>query len=170
MKNNESLKNWNVDYTGAAIYSLVDSEGKRYIGQAMNLKRRLYMHKKEFDKLKKDPGSDTCEGSKLATAIRNGSRFEVEILKLIPWKNSTVNVLRYWEMYFVNQYGGLENTYNTADVTPPNFNCENFNCISLVIDLSKELDIIQYLKQADNPEELIKDLIRQGMKSPEIIR
>lgn len=34
---------WDTDYNGSAIYSLVDENGKRYIGQAKHLQHRLWV-------------------------------------------------------------------------------------------------------------------------------
>lgn len=39
MKDYSILEKWIDDYNGAAIYSLVDENGKRYIGQAIHLQQ-----------------------------------------------------------------------------------------------------------------------------------
>ena len=40
-----AIGKWDDMYNGAAIYSLVDQDGKRYIGQAKKLQNRLEQHR-----------------------------------------------------------------------------------------------------------------------------
>lgn len=159
------MNDWYINYTGAAIYSLVDANGKRYIGQTTNLQRRLKMHKKEIDRLHNDPDAETSEGIKLSEAIRNGMTFDFEVLEYIPWSKATVNELRRLEQHFIDQYGGIENTYNTACIAAPNYGCDFFNNVCLIIDFSDDPDIMNFLEYVEDPESLIKDLIRYHLKS-----
>lgn len=159
---NDVLQNWKTDYTGAAIYSLVDENGKRYIGQTMNLKRRLYIHNREFNMIHDDPNAYTTEGKTLSEAIRNGRVFTVEVLEYVPCLAASVNNLRNLELYYYEKYGGSANTYNTAPIIPPLVNHEPFNMVTLTIDITEE-DIIEYVEQKDNLNEFIKDLIRKNI-------
>ena len=153
------LENWKTDYCGAAIYSLVDEDGKRYVGQTQNLKRRLYQHYREFNKPKY-----SMEGRKLLDAINQGKKFKVEVLKFIPWYDATINELRYWEQYYIDLYKRECETYNTAPVPFPDKWCDDYNSISIILKITKkDADIIEYLDKCGNVQGLIKQLIRQEM-------
>ena len=156
----ELLKNWKTEYKGAAIYSLVDPNGKRYIGQAKNLKHRLYAHYLAFCVV-----DSATEGVKLKEAINSKIPFRVEILKYIQWDKSSVNELRYWEQYYCDLYGGINETYNTASIPPPNYFYDGFNDVVLSIDLNRktDADIIEHLNMCENVQGYLKNLIRKDM-------
>ena len=122
-----SLEKWDDDYNGAAIYSLVDSEGKRYIGQATHLQDRLETHRRQLNKAITNPEGECAEGKKLIDAVKNGMKFKVEILEKIPDDKATVNILRCWEAYYLDCYGGYDNTYNSAAMPSPVWSYEEFN-------------------------------------------
>lgn len=160
------LKNWETDHTGAAIYSLVDSEGKRYIGQTKNLKRRLYLHHQSLNAIYNQKNPLSMEGKKLFEAAKHGTEFNVEVLKVIPWYEVTENNMRFWEKFYVDLCGGLNNTYNTGVLFTPNYGCEDFNTVSLSFRLfeRKDADIIKHLDACTNVQGYIKDLIRKDME------
>lgn len=161
MKSYESIDKWDDNYNGAAIYSLVDkTNGKRYIGQAKHLQQRLETHRRELNRIIYNPNCLTAEGIKLKNAVIKGSRFKVEILHKIPELSACVNELRYWESFYHNKFGGYENTYNTAYVIEPEWYCEPYNDVELVIDVD-DADIINKLNSVPNKNEYIKGLIRR---------
>lgn len=158
MKDYTALKNWNDDYNGAAIYSIVDRNGKRYIGQAKHLQQRLDAHRQALNKAYKGIDVNVIENQNLVNAARNGETFSVEILYKIPWYKASRNMLRYYEKYYLDKYGGYKNTYNIAPVYAPNFNYMPYNEITLGLEL--DADIIEYLGSMDNVQGFIKNLIR----------
>lgn len=158
MKDYTTIDKWDESYDGSAIYSLVDPNGKRYIGQAKQLQNRLNNHRRELNKVYKNKNTRILEGSELIEAVKNGIRFKVEILKKIPWYEATVNNLRYWEHYYLEKYGGIKDTYNVAPIPQPVENYDEFNSVELVIDI--DADILEKLSEVDNMQGYIKSLIR----------
>lgn len=156
------IEKWDDDYTGSAIYSLVDNDGKRYIGQAKSLQARLNTHRQQLNLAYKNEKAIIPEGKKLIDAVRDGKKFKVQVLKKLMWNETTINNLRYWESYYLEKYGGINNTYNTAPIPLPVWNCRSLNEITLAIELDK--DIIEALDQVDNKQGYIKELIRKDMK------
>lgn len=157
-----TIKKWDEEYNGSAIYSLVDDDGKRYIGQAKTLQTRLNTHRQQLNHAYEDNEAIVPEGEKLIKAVRDGKTFKVQVLKKLKWNEATINNLRYWENYYLKMYGGVNNTYNTAPIPSPVWNCEPNNEITLVIETDK--DIIEALDQVDNKQGYIKDLIRKDIK------
>lgn len=162
MKDYSVVKEWEDNYTGAGIYSLMDENGKRYIGQAINVQNRLETHRRELSKICKNNEAITNEGSKLADAARNGARFKVEILKKLPWHKATVNILRYWERFYLDKFGGLKNTYNSCVVYDPVWSYEPNNEVTLKIDIT-DSDILDKLESVGNRQGYIKELIRKDI-------
>ena len=162
MKDYTVIQKWNDDFNGAGIYSLVDENGKRYIGQAVHIQNRLEHHRIQLNKAWKDRDAMIYEGNKLIDAVRNGARFRVEILKKLSWDDATVNILRYWESFYLDYYGGLENTYNGAVISAPVWSYEPFNDINYVIEISDE-DILKKLDEVENKQGYIKGLIRKDI-------
>jgi hypothetical protein len=158
MKYYTTIEKWDDLFDGSAIYSLVDQNGKRYIGQAKNLQNRLDTHRRELNKAYQGRNVRINEGAKLIEAVKNGVRFRVDILKKFQWHEATVNNLRYWENYYLENYGGVDNTYNFAPIPYPVENFEDFNSVELVIDISA--DILEKLSEVDNMQGYIKSLIR----------
>ena len=105
MKDYSILEKWIDDYNGAAIYSLVDENGKRYIGQAIHLQQRLNTHRQELNKAYKRNTIEVVENVELANAARRGIKFKVDVLYKIPWYNATKNNLLYYENYYLEKYG-----------------------------------------------------------------
>ncbi len=128
MKDYSILEKWKDDYNEAAIYSLVDENGKRYIGQAIRLQNRLETHRRALNKAYKEPDNEEItENANLIKAVREGLKFRVEILYKIPYYERTKNMLRYYENYYHVKYGGYKNTYNIAPIYAPNWHYEKDN-------------------------------------------
>ena len=162
MKDYSILEKWIDDYNGAAIYSLVDENGKRYRGQAIHLQQRLNTHRQELNKAYKRNTIEVVENVELANAARRGIKFKVDVLYKIPWYNATKNNLLYYENYYLEKYGGYKNTYNKAYIPMPRWDYEKDNNIKIRIDI--EEDLIKYLETIDNANEFIKDLLRKHIK------
>lgn len=127
MKKKDLVK-WNIKYNGAAIYSLVDDKGKRYIGKTIHLQNRLNTHRHELNKVYRTQSKDfTNEGQKLVNAALNGTVFRVEVLLFIPPESVTENFLRLLECYYYSKYGGLDRTYNSTPPNEPNWYAKDFN-------------------------------------------
>lgn len=118
---------WDDDFTGAAIYSLVDPNGKRYIGQATRLQERLAGHQKACASILDGSTTSPLEGQKMVRAIKGGVTFKVEILKKLENDEATINNLRYWENEYVKKFGGLEDTYNVSKPPAPIWTHDPFN-------------------------------------------
>lgn len=163
-KDYSALEKWDDDYNGACIYSLIDSNGNRYIGQAMHAKQRYNQHRQELSKAKRGIPSSN-EGLKMREAVLSGAVFRFEILIKIDWQDASINILRDLEKYYLDIYGGIDNTYNTAPVTSPNWRCVHFNDVYILLDLKEtDADIIEWLGQQDNMQGYIKNLIREDMR------
>lgn len=102
------------DYNGAAVYSLVDENGKRYIGSTYNLQQRLNAHAVEFRKVMRAEQT-TFMGGKLMEAIKDGRRFRCEILAPLPDDISKVHMRQIERACFLAA-GGLDGTYNSSVV------------------------------------------------------
>lgn len=124
---------WDTDYDGSAIYALVDENGKRYIGRASHLQRRLKAHRSAFRKILKSTPEQLeqrylSEGKKIVEALFNGTVFHAEILKSFPEVyEASHNELAQWETHFLKEYGGQEQTYNGTCATTPNPQYEPYN-------------------------------------------
>lgn len=136
---------WDTDYNGAAIYSLVDENGRRYVGQAQNLQNRLKQHRKAFNRIKDGESKPIgCkEGKRLVEAIEAGVTFRVEVCKRLTPEEATKNSLRHWECEIYEQYANgipLEENdlYNSTYPAPPKWECE---------DLNELLDPTAYIKK-----------------------
>ena len=68
MKDYSILEKWIDDYNGAAIYSLVDENGKRYIGQAIHLQQRLETHRRVLNRAYKGLPITVIENENLLNA------------------------------------------------------------------------------------------------------
>ena len=126
-----ALLPWKTEYNEAAIYSLVDQSGKRYIGQALHLQERLKTHMQELNRIANNTDCYTTENVKLYEAVQNGAIFRVKILYYFPYHKITINNLRFYENYYLQKFGGLDNTYNVAPVPPPCWNHKEFNKVLL---------------------------------------
>lgn len=164
MKDYSILENWIDDYNGAAIYSLVDDKGKRYIGQAKHLQQRLETHRRALTRAFNNKEVYVIENENLVNAARNGVKFKVEILYKIPWYENSVNMLRYYENYYLQKYGGLKNTYNSIPVYVPNWSYAPANDVTLELYFDDK-EIIDFLNNMDDEQAFIKDLIRKHIES-----
>lgn len=162
MKEYLAVKKWDDDYDGSAIYSLIDEFGKRYIGQAIHLQQRLETHRRELNKASKGNNIHINEGEKLVDAVKAGRVFSVEILKKLEWSDSTVNNLRYWENYYLDQFGGIDNTYNNMPIASPVWDYDPFNDVSVLIQI-KDSDVLNHLEQMENMQDYIKGLIKSDV-------
>lgn len=116
---------WDTDYNGAAIYALIDEDGKMYIGQTAHLQNRLRTHRRNFNRLRQGHqlyGYE--EGQRLIDAISEGRTFHAVILKELALEESTNDDLRYWECRLYALYGKRnkpnELAYNLYNSTFPN--------------------------------------------------
>lgn len=112
------LLSWNTKYNGSAIYALVGSNSKQYIGQASHLQCRLIAHRNAFQRVMNatDEQIETMHfnvGGNLVKAIREGITFHAEVLKSFPEVyQASKNDMFLWENYFIQRAGGLDKTYN----------------------------------------------------------
>lgn len=98
------------EYNGAAVYSLVDEEGKRYIGSTTHLRSRIKQHNTHMRIVIRD-GHDGFLNQKIENAVLNGAKFRCEILAKI-YGEITKHELEEIERIFIKRYGGIDNTYN----------------------------------------------------------
>lgn len=101
-------------YTGAAVYALVDENGKRYIGSTNNIQRRLKTHNQGIR------DAITCGRSAFSAwwfvnAIKAGHTFTMEILEQIP-PGTTRKEREAAERRHLQASGGLDATYNDMPV------------------------------------------------------
>lgn len=157
MKKYIAIKKWDDDYNGAGIYSLVDENGKRYIGQAKHIQNRLHAHRVNLNRCAKGLEPSCIENANMINYVRNGGVFTAEILYKIPWYESTENELRKQEGYYCEKYG-YKNIYNSAPVPSPIWTYEKMNDIELRIDC--DADILEKLDAVGNKQGYIKALIR----------
>lgn len=128
MKDFSILKKWDTQYNGAAIYSLVDDNGKRYIGKTMHLQDRLNTHRQELSKIYRTKGNTyTHEGQKLADAAMNGVVFHVEVLLEVPPESVTVNLMCLLEWFYFYKFGKIDGTYNSTYPTDPCWSHKPYN-------------------------------------------
>ena len=153
-------------YNGAGIYSLVDQDGKRYIGQALNIQNRLEQHRRALNVVVRDGNTGTAENTELVDAVASGKRFHVEILKKLEGANATKNKLDFWERHFLKKYGGFKETYNVNVISAPNWKCSAYNDAYYYLDLNydADADIIAYLDTLESVQGEIKRMIREDMK------
>lgn len=102
------------NYEGTAIYALVGTSGKRYIGSCLNLKNRMLQHKTHM-KQALVQGHDGFLNPKLEEAIQNGEKFRCEIIAQIN-ADLSQRELHEIERIFLKHFGGVENTYNYAPI------------------------------------------------------
>lgn len=154
-------------YEGPGIYSLVDENGKRYIGQAKNVYKRLRTHRNAINNVHyKGNSGSIVEGQKICDAVLAGHKFRVEILKKIPWYEATLNELTRQEKYYLDLYGGRDNTYNMAPMDNPLCETEKF-AYTVELPIKLEKGLVDYLKDQGDANEYLKKLIREDMKREE---
>ena len=162
MKDYTTIKKWNDDYNGAGIYSLIDESGKRYIGQAKHVQQRLESHRCALNLAVRKKDAFVNDGIKLVDAVRNGVKFRVEILKKIPWYDATTNILRKWESYYLDYFGGIDKTYNGAVVPYPSWKYDPYNDVTVDIIIN-DAEIAKRLNTINGKQEYIKNLIREDI-------
>lgn len=102
------------NYTGSAVYSLVDDCGKKYIGSTSNLKRRINFYSSCIKRLLHD-GADGFLCAKMQKAILEGRTFRLEVLEMFP-DGISEEELNNKECFYLEQEGGLEKTYNMKPI------------------------------------------------------
>lgn len=119
---------WDTEYEGAAIYALVDDDGKMYIGRTYTLQKRLHTHRRALNCARAGERGYTYEGHRLIDAAAAGKNFHAIVLKSIPPEKASENEVRYWECYYYQLYGKRRkpneiayNLYNSTLPTAPNY-------------------------------------------------
>lgn len=148
-------------YTDAAIYALVGSDGKRYIGQAKNYYQRMQQHRYAFNSIAK--GKHGAEGYKLCEAIKNGITFRAEILEKIPLIERTYNNLNRRELYYYRLYGGLDGTYNSTEPKPPYHSLPDGDMIIFTFKVS-DPNMRKKLESVGDYNEYVKELIKKDIR------
>ena len=156
-----AIEKWTDDYNGAAIYSLVDPDGKRYVGQAVRLQNRLHTHRRALNRAYNGERFESNEGTALINAAKSHIKFRVEILEKIKPTMATVNYLREREYHYLMNYGGYDNTYNTSVIPVPNYNVEAFNDVKIYVEL--DTDFIDRFDSKETLDNYIKSLIRKDI-------
>lgn len=92
-------------YSGAGVYALVDTKGRKYIGSTINVHRRIQQHcgALRYRKAHK----------KLQEAFNRGETFTAEVLHCLP-ETVTIGELRQLEHAEMMKLGGPKGTYNSA--------------------------------------------------------
>lgn len=157
MKEFIAIKKWDDEYNGAGIYSLVDENGKRYIGKAKHIQTRLHTHRNNLNRCAKGMEPYGIENENMMNHVKAGGVFHVEILHKIPWYKATHNEISRCEVYYCEKYG-YKNIYNSAPATSPNWHYAPLNEITVILDC--EEDINEYLQGKNDIQEYIKTLIR----------
>ena len=98
------------EYNGAAVYALVDKDGKRYIGSTLHLKSRIKQHISLMRTVYKY-GPNGWVNPKITKALLDGVVFQCEVLAMI---NSDISKheLEEIERVFVKHYSDIGDTYN----------------------------------------------------------
>lgn len=91
------------EYEGIGIYAIVDENGKMYIGQAINVKKRLLWHSKNIPL--------NGSSSKLYQAYQDGHTFTAEVLEEIDY-GVTKFFLAQREEYYIRKYNTFRSGYN----------------------------------------------------------
>lgn len=102
------------EYNGAAIYALVDDNGKRYIGSTLRLRDRISQHNSMMKTVRKNSPNGLVS-YKIANAVLEGHTFRCEILAMIN-TNVSKHELEEIERIFLKHFGGIENTYNCIPI------------------------------------------------------
>ena len=97
-------------YNGAGVYSLLDDDGKRYIGSSFHIRSRIKQHN-TYMRLAIRDGYSGFLNSKMTNALLCGKNFKCEILVKI-YREITKQELEEIERIFLMHYGGIDNTYN----------------------------------------------------------
>lgn len=92
------------------IYSLVDNNGKRYIGSSKNIKQRVLSHSFHMNNFARE-GKDGFLNPSLEKAVADGLFFRCEVLAEFHCSMSK-DELREIERIFINKFGGIQNTHN----------------------------------------------------------
>ncbi len=104
------------DYDSCGIYALVDEKGKRYVGSSIHVKTRIIFHKTHLSFVKRGWGSGHVN-KKMADAVKQGVVLKAELLE----KVADESLLWKREQYYINKFGGLENTYNEVMIPRKNY-------------------------------------------------
>ena len=167
-----AIEKWDDDYNGSGIYSLVDQDGKRYIGQSKHIQNRLHQHRQGLNQVLRNSGrGEACSG--LVKAVEEGKRFKVEILKKFENSETSTDELRYWEDFYIKKYGGYDKLYNIAFVPSSNYGYENDLYAQTILVRFTATDIVEWLKGMPYEnrhkylEALVREDIHQGVSKPQ---
>lgn len=92
------------------IYSLVDDNGKRYIGSSKNIQQRVQSHKFHMNRYLRD-GADGYLNPAIEKAVTLGLRFRCEVLAVFNC-DMTATERREIERIYIAKFGGYEALYN----------------------------------------------------------
>ena len=92
------------------IYSLVDDNGKRYIGSSKNIRQRVKSHKSHINTYLRD-GVDGFVNPAIKKAVKQGLRFRCEVLAVFNC-DMTETERREIERIYIAKFGGYEALYN----------------------------------------------------------
>ena len=98
------------EYGGPAVYSLIDENGKKYIGSTVNLRRRLKAHASSI-RLVQRKGMDAFISDAMADAVRAGHTFRWSVLETFP-ADIPDGILRLAELRHIEKAGGIDSLYN----------------------------------------------------------
>ncbi len=98
------------EYEGAAIYALIDEDGKAYVGSTKNLRSRIRQHNGLMRMILKH-GISGLISKNLGEAVVSGKTFRCEILAKINIEMSKREIETI-ENVFIRHYGGYNKTYN----------------------------------------------------------
>ena len=101
-------------YNGAAVYALIDEQGKRYIGSTSNLGSRLKTHSFGIRQALAE-GVATWLPLSLVNAVTQGHTFRVEVLRSFP-EGASQEDLRREERSWILAAGGCACTYNSQNI------------------------------------------------------
>ncbi|MBR0408572.1 MAG: helix-turn-helix domain-containing protein [Clostridia bacterium] len=99
-------------YSGAALYALVDENGKKYIGSTNDFQRRVKAWETHLRRIAKQGEGDGFVPAKLSKAFLAGVTFSAVVLEKLP---STVGFMErvQKERAAILECGGLDCTYNS---------------------------------------------------------
>ena len=122
------------NYSGTAVYALIDDEGKKYIGSTMNLNQRILFHASHIRTLIRD-GKDGHLCAKMQNAILSGKKFRVEVLEMFPGGLSKEE-LNNKEYFYLEKEGGLDATYNMKPIKL--LNCQPGDILEHVANIKRD--------------------------------
>ncbi len=115
MRNRNTMLSNVPNYKGAAVYALIDEDGKKYIGSTCNFKNRMLRWRVSMMKAV-NAGCYVGNGPQsISEAVIAGHRFRAEIIEMLPPNISKSDLLLH-EKNALDAAGGVENTYNSVRI------------------------------------------------------